>query len=156
MQFLYGEDGMDGTAIESQKLEHLRMTPEKFRVRHLVPPINVHCQRGISPCNVASTALLLILEAGLVSLPVVSKLKVLTGCVQKVFYLDLSPNRPTPNWLDADMAEQLRHSVEARQLLEAEFEQVGAKCHKNSSKLKFSTLHITCFPFRECCSWHSN
>lgn len=34
MQFLYGEDGMDGTAIESQKLEHLRMTEEKFRVRH--------------------------------------------------------------------------------------------------------------------------
>lgn len=32
MQFLYGEDGMDGTAIEGQKLEHLRMKPEKFRV----------------------------------------------------------------------------------------------------------------------------
>lgn len=34
VQFLYGEDGMDGTAIESQKLEHLRMTEEKFRVRY--------------------------------------------------------------------------------------------------------------------------
>ncbi len=32
MQFLYGEDGMDGTAIEAQKLESLRMSPNKFRV----------------------------------------------------------------------------------------------------------------------------
>ncbi len=35
VQFLYGEDGMDGTAIEGQKLEHLRMKPEKFRVCRL-------------------------------------------------------------------------------------------------------------------------
>ena len=33
VQFLYGEDGMDGTAIEAQKLETLRMQPGKFRVR---------------------------------------------------------------------------------------------------------------------------
>ena len=33
VQFLYGEDGMDGTAIESQKLENLRMPAAKFRVR---------------------------------------------------------------------------------------------------------------------------
>lgn len=33
VQFLYGEDGMDGTAIEAQKLESLRMSPNKFRVR---------------------------------------------------------------------------------------------------------------------------
>ena len=26
IQFLYGEDGLDGTGIEGQKLEHLRMT----------------------------------------------------------------------------------------------------------------------------------
>ena len=32
VQFLYGEDGMDGTAIEAQKLESLRMSPNKFRV----------------------------------------------------------------------------------------------------------------------------
>jgi hypothetical protein len=96
-------------------------------------------------------------HARLWSCVIASSLKVeVRACVQKMFYLDLSPNRPTPNWLDADMAEQLRHSVEARQLLEAEFEQVGAKCHKNSSTLKFSALHITCFPFRECCSWHSS
>ena len=31
IQFLYGEDGMDGAAIEGQKLEHLRMTPAQFR-----------------------------------------------------------------------------------------------------------------------------
>ncbi|BDA48126.1 probable DNA-directed RNA polymerase II subunit RPB1 [Coccomyxa sp. Obi] len=73
VQFLYGEDGMDGTAIEGQKLEHLRMTPEKFR---------------------------------------------------NTFYLDLSMSRSTPDWLDPEMAEQLRHSVEARQLLEQEYEQL--------------------------------
>ena len=33
VQFLYGEDGMDGTAIEAQKLDALRMPPGKFRVR---------------------------------------------------------------------------------------------------------------------------
>ena len=33
VQFLYGEDGMDGTAIESQRIEHLRMDSKKFRVR---------------------------------------------------------------------------------------------------------------------------
>ena len=39
MQFLYGEDGMDGTAIEAQKLESLRMSPNKFRVGcHQNPP----------------------------------------------------------------------------------------------------------------------
>lgn len=33
VQFLYGEDGMDGTAIESQRVEHLRMDAQRFRVR---------------------------------------------------------------------------------------------------------------------------
>ena len=33
VQFLYGEDGMDGTAIESQRVEQLRMDSRKFRVR---------------------------------------------------------------------------------------------------------------------------
>jgi hypothetical protein len=42
----------------------------------------------------------------------------------------------TPNWLDADMAEQLRHSVEARLLLEAEEQQV---CCTNNL-LHISTL----------------
>lgn len=35
VQFLYGEDGMDGTAIEAQKLENLRMTPAKFKASDL-------------------------------------------------------------------------------------------------------------------------
>ena len=30
IQFLYGEDGMDGTAIEGQKLKHLKFGPKKF------------------------------------------------------------------------------------------------------------------------------
>ena len=38
VQFLYGEDGMDGTAIEAQKLESLRMSPNKFRVRPCLAP----------------------------------------------------------------------------------------------------------------------
>ena len=33
VQFLYGEDGMDGTAIESQRVEHLRMDARRLRVR---------------------------------------------------------------------------------------------------------------------------
>ena len=33
VQFLYGEDGMDGTAIESQKLDSLRMKDSQFAVR---------------------------------------------------------------------------------------------------------------------------
>ncbi len=41
VQFLYGEDGMDGTAIEAQKLESLRMSPNKFRVQLcLALPLN--------------------------------------------------------------------------------------------------------------------
>ena len=32
VQFLYGEDGMDGTAIEGQRLDSLRMHPGRFRV----------------------------------------------------------------------------------------------------------------------------
>lgn len=44
VQFLYGEDGMDGTAIEAQKLESLRMSPNKFRVGcHQNPPGRVLC-----------------------------------------------------------------------------------------------------------------
>lgn len=33
VQFLYGEDGMDGVAIEKQRLVHLRDTPEQFAAR---------------------------------------------------------------------------------------------------------------------------
>lgn len=36
IQFLYGEDGMDGTAVEGQKLEHLRMTEAQFRASFLI------------------------------------------------------------------------------------------------------------------------
>ncbi|QDZ21005.1 DNA-directed RNA polymerase II [Chloropicon primus] len=31
IQFLYGEDGMDGTAIEGQKLKHLKFKPKRFQ-----------------------------------------------------------------------------------------------------------------------------
>lgn len=37
-----------------------------------------------------------------------------------MYHLDLSNPHLTPDWLDADMAEQLRHSVESRMMLEAE------------------------------------
>lgn len=30
VQFLYGEDGMDATLIESQTLDHLKMNPEQL------------------------------------------------------------------------------------------------------------------------------
>ena len=32
IQFLYGEDGMDGAAIESQTMEHLRWDKKKLEV----------------------------------------------------------------------------------------------------------------------------
>ena len=32
IQFLYGEDGMDGILIEGQSMDHLRLTPAKFSV----------------------------------------------------------------------------------------------------------------------------
>lgn len=40
IQFLYGEDGMDGTAIESQKLAMHTMDDSKFKVRSSIqhPP----------------------------------------------------------------------------------------------------------------------
>ena len=31
IQFLYGEDGMDGAAVEGQRLEHLKMREHQFR-----------------------------------------------------------------------------------------------------------------------------
>ena len=33
IQFLYGEDGMDGAAIESQTMEHLRWDKKKLEVQ---------------------------------------------------------------------------------------------------------------------------
>lgn len=33
IQFLYGEDGMDGAAIESQTMEHLRWDRKKLEVK---------------------------------------------------------------------------------------------------------------------------
>ena len=44
---------------------------------------------------------------------------------QDTFYLDLSMHQ-TPHWLGAEMAEQLRASVDARLTLDAEFAQVSA------------------------------
>ena len=37
MQFLYGEDGMEGTAIEGQRMEFLRFNRRKFAEVRLVP-----------------------------------------------------------------------------------------------------------------------
>ena len=34
IQFLYGEDGMDGAAIEGQTMEHLRWDRRKLEVTH--------------------------------------------------------------------------------------------------------------------------
>jgi hypothetical protein len=55
VQFLYGEDGMDGTAIEAQKLESLRMSPNKFRVC-FPPPFSVHSSPTWIPCLLESIA----------------------------------------------------------------------------------------------------
>ena len=41
IQFLYGEDGMDGAAIESQTMEHLRWDKKKLEVGSL--PSCVDC-----------------------------------------------------------------------------------------------------------------
>ena len=50
VQFLYGEDGMDGTAIEGQKLDSLRMHPGKFRVRARTPH-TWHYEFGSTRCT---------------------------------------------------------------------------------------------------------
>ena len=71
IQFLYGEDGMDGTAVEGQKLEHLRKTEAEFRA---------------------------------------------------TFLIDLSNSSYTPSWLKPDDAEQLRSSIYAHELLDAEYQ----------------------------------
>ena len=34
VQFLYGEDGMDGTSIESQFFNNLKLTPAQMSVGH--------------------------------------------------------------------------------------------------------------------------
>ena len=36
IQFLYGEDGMDGAAVEGQRLEHLKMKENQFRETFLI------------------------------------------------------------------------------------------------------------------------
>jgi len=45
IQFLYGEDGMDGAAIESQTMEHLRWDRKKLEVRSpsLCQPQAIRC-----------------------------------------------------------------------------------------------------------------
>ena len=37
VQFLYGEDGMDGTSIESQFFNNLKLTPAQMSVGHILP-----------------------------------------------------------------------------------------------------------------------
>ena len=71
IQFLYGEDGMDGTAVEGQKLDHLRKSEPEFRA---------------------------------------------------MFLIDLSNSTHTPSWLKPDHAEELRSSIQAHQLLDAEYQ----------------------------------
>ncbi len=65
-------------------------------------------------------------------------------CVQNAFYLDLSMTRSTPEWLDPEMAEQLRHSVEARQLLEQEYEQVSPLHRRQINALCLWHLATAC------------
>ena len=51
VQFLYGEDGMDGTAIESQRVEHLRMDAQRFRVRAPPPTLTLTLLMQASNCE---------------------------------------------------------------------------------------------------------
>ena len=46
IQFLYGEDGMDGAAIESQRMDHLRMHDRKVTAPRPAMPF---CQH-VFPC----------------------------------------------------------------------------------------------------------
>ena len=47
IQFLYGEDGMDGAAIESQTMEHLRWDRKKLEVRVALWPPGVTSIDGL-------------------------------------------------------------------------------------------------------------
>ena len=67
---------------------------------------------------------------------------------QDTFYLDLSMHQ-TPHWLGAEMAEQLRASVDARLTLDAEFAQVSAheqqrmpECSTYGFKGWHNTAHV--------------
>ena len=65
IQFLYGEDGMDGAAIESQTMEHLRWDKKKLEVKSLPPclqsclmaqyvPYKLHLVTGVNEYRVCA------------------------------------------------------------------------------------------------------
>lgn len=72
VQFLYGEDGMDGTRIESQKIEHLKFDQKALKER---------------------------------------------------FYFDLDSDKD-PDWLPPALANELRTSQEAREILTKEYKTI--------------------------------
>jgi DNA-directed RNA polymerase II subunit RPB1 len=57
VQFLYGEDGMDGAAIEKQRLVHLRDSPEQFAAR-FVYDVSGHAPPAWMPEELAERLLL--------------------------------------------------------------------------------------------------
>ncbi|GAB4819036.1 hypothetical protein N2152v2_006082 [Parachlorella kessleri] len=73
IQFLYGEDGMEGTAIEGQRIEFLRWNKRKFN---------------------------------------------------DAFKYELDRMNWSPDWLDPIVLDGLRSDLEARQMLDAEFQQL--------------------------------
>ena len=56
IQFLYGEDGMDGILIEGQSMDHLRLTPAKFSVSR-VPKISAASHGCMLHCELPAATL---------------------------------------------------------------------------------------------------
>lgn len=138
IQFVYGEDGMDGTSIEvrlsnlvASDSQVLSMSAsgilaldkfEPFRlsckVEHQQTTLSMHWWKpALMPAGVNLVYRLVLLQS--------QKLDALRLSEQELrqkFHIDLSNASFTPNWLKAETVEQLRASVECYHLLEGEFQ----------------------------------
>lgn len=97
IQFLYGEDGMDGQGIEDQKLPALKLS-EKVLLVWLWSVVVPRTPPALPSFSLAVQDL------------------------REKYGYDLDAPRWTPNWLEPDTLNKLRTDMEARQLIDSEWE----------------------------------
>ena len=123
MQFLYGEDGMEGTSIESQRMDFLKFNRRKFAevggdggwagtVTGAGPP----CGRPLA-CRNSKQAPIRTRRTPPYCLPPL--LKPHLYCLQ-VYRYELDRPGWAPDWLDPAVLDVLRTDSEARAMLEGE------------------------------------
>lgn len=116
MQFLYGEDGMEGTAIEGQRMEFLRFNRRKFR--------DVSAGGGGGRRDGAGQrgwpALLLRRRTSHRLAPPASHTP------PQAYRYDLDQPNWAPDWLEPAVLDRLRTDLESRQAIEAEYQVRGA------------------------------